>query len=228
VTSASAALPDRHASHIPGGLLAVVRTSSTEYALTITRGLLLAGAPAVEVTCTVPDAPSVIAAVAEEAFGRVGAGTVRTPEQATAAVRAGAAYLVAPNLNPAVVNRGIELGVPVIPGALTPTELTRAVDLGASAVKLFPIAAVGGIAYLTAILEPLPDIAIIASGGIDIDEVDDYLRAGAHAVCLGPALLDMAAVAAGDVAGVAEYAFRVLCRTGIALHTTGRSHEAGH
>jgi 2-dehydro-3-deoxyphosphogluconate aldolase/(4S)-4-hydroxy-2-oxoglutarate aldolase len=196
----------------PRGIVAVVRTDRTADALVLARGYLLAGLPAVEITLTVPDATAVIRAVAGDAGGRVGAGTVLDPARVDEVVAAGAAYVVAPDTNPAVLRRAAELGVPAVPGALTPTEMTTAVRLGAAAVKVFPVSGVGGAGYVRAVLEPLPFLRVVASGGITVEEVPAYLAAGAWAVCLGKELVDRAALAAGDVAGVAERAAGVLAR----------------
>lgn len=197
---------------LPSGVVAVVRTDRTDHALTLARGLLRAGIPGVEITMTVPDATQVIAALAPEAGGRVGAGTVTEAWQVAQCVAAGATYIVAPNLDPEVLARCRELGVAAVPGTLTPSEMQAAVALGASAVKVFPVSAVGGTDYLRAVLEPLPHLRIVASGGIQTHQVGEYLAAGAWAVCLGRALFDEEAVRRGDVAAVADFAAAALSR----------------
>jgi 2-dehydro-3-deoxyphosphogluconate aldolase / (4S)-4-hydroxy-2-oxoglutarate aldolase len=201
---------------LPRGVVAVIRTHSTAEALTLARGYLRAGVPGVEVTLTVPDAAAVIRAVAGSADGRVGAGTVLDPARVDEVVASGAAYVVAPDTNPAVLARAAALGVPAVPGTLTPTEMTAAVRQGAAGVKVFPVSGVGGAAYVRAVLEPLPFLRVVASGGITVEEVPAYLDAGAWAVCLGKELVDRAALAAGDVDGVAEKAAAVLARAGVA------------
>ena len=118
----------------------------------------------------------------------VGAGTVLDARMADAAVDAGATYLLSPALSLDVLERGQQLGVPVIPGAFTPTEILTAWRAGASAVKVFP-ASVGGPSYLRAVLAPLPEVALVPTGGISIEAAPDYLRAGALAVGLGGPLL---------------------------------------
>ena len=109
------------------------------------------------------------------------AGTVRTVEQAEAAVAAGAEALVAPVFSAAVLARGVELGVPVIPGALTPTEIEAAWRAGAAMVKLFPARAVGP-RYVADVLKPLPDLPLVCTGGVSAENAADYLAAGAVAV----------------------------------------------
>jgi 2-dehydro-3-deoxyphosphogluconate aldolase/(4S)-4-hydroxy-2-oxoglutarate aldolase len=109
-----------------------------------------------------------------------------------------------------VIEVGLAAGVSVVPGALTPTEVARAWDLGASAVKVFPVGAVGGAAYIRALAEPLPDVVVVASGGIRISEVEEYLLAGCSAVCLGPELVDEQGAAMRDAEAIAKHARSVL------------------
>lgn len=201
---------------LPAGVIGVIRTDNTERARVVAEGWLLAGVPGVEITLTVPDAESVIAVAARGSGGRVGAGTVLDPDQVAACVAAGAGYIVAPDLNAAVVAAAQAAQVPIAPGALTPSEMTTAARLGAAAVKVFPATPMGGADYLRAVLEPLPFLTVIASGGIRAEEVPAYLDVGVHAVCLGKELVDVAAAQRGDVAGVAEYAARVLDRCRVA------------
>ena len=118
----------------------------------------------------------------------VGAGTVLTASDARAAVGAGARYLVTPALVPAVVETGAELGVPVIAGAFTPTEILAAYTAGAELVKVFP-AALGGPGYLRLVRDPLPHIPLVPTGGIGLDQAADYLAFGAFAVGMGSQLL---------------------------------------
>jgi 2-dehydro-3-deoxyphosphogluconate aldolase/(4S)-4-hydroxy-2-oxoglutarate aldolase len=89
-------------------------------------------------------------------------------------------------MDPELVAATVELGVSVMPSALTPTEMMRAMALGASAVKVFPVLAVGGISFVQAVLEPIPDARLVPSGEVTLAEVDDYLAAGAWAACIGP------------------------------------------
>lgn len=118
------------------------------------------------------------------------AGTVRTPEQVDAAVDAGAVAVVSPVFVPAVLERARELGVPTIPGALTPTEVEAAWRAGAAMVKLFP-AGLGGPRYVRDLLAPLSDVPLMVTGGIDASNARAFLDAGAVAV--GTSRLDEAA-----------------------------------
>jgi 2-dehydro-3-deoxyphosphogluconate aldolase/(4S)-4-hydroxy-2-oxoglutarate aldolase len=103
-----------------------------------------------------------------------------------------------------------ELGVEYVAGALTPNEIYQTVQLGADAVKIFPIGPVGGVTYLKAILEPLPGIRAVVSGGVGVADVEAYRSAGAHSICLGGAFVDRVAARAGDVAGVRRHALKVM------------------
>lgn len=114
----------------------------------------------------------------------VGAGTVIDADMATAAMDAGAAFLVSPSVCVDVVEAGRARGVPSYPGAYTPTEILTAWRAGAAAVKLFP-AVTGGPAHLSTIRGPLRDIPLVPTGGISVESATDYLRAGAFAVGLG-------------------------------------------
>jgi 2-dehydro-3-deoxyphosphogluconate aldolase/(4S)-4-hydroxy-2-oxoglutarate aldolase len=117
---------------------------------------------------------------------------------------------VSPHTDPEVVRAAVDLGLTVIPGALTPSEIVLAMNLGASAAKLFPVGAVGGVAYVQSVREPLPDVPLVVSGGIDPEEVPLYAAAGASGICLGGPLWRRSDVDAGDVAAVQAYAQTVL------------------
>ncbi len=195
---------------LPAGVVAVVRSMSAEHALTIARGLSRTRVAALEVTLTVPDAVAVLAQLVAEGVERVGAGTVRTVEQVEACADAGARFVISPHTDPDVMRAAVDLGLAVVPGALTPSEMVMAMSLGASGVKIFPIGAVGGLAYVKAVREPLPDVPLVVSGGIDPAEVLRYVAAGALAVCLGASMWRHDDVVAGDVVAVQAYAELVL------------------
>jgi len=151
--------------------------------------LAAAGVGVVEITL---DDPGALAAI-ERARGRgdvtVIAGTVRRADQVDEAVKAGAEGVVSPGFVPAVVARAAELGVPAVPGALTPTEVETAWTAGAALVKLFP-GSLGGPAYVRELLAPLADVPLLVTGGIDATNARAFLDAGAVAVGAGTALDD--------------------------------------
>lgn len=157
----------------------------------VVHALRAGGIDAIEITVDTPGALEAVA-TAREAGGPIGAGTIRTVEEARVFARAGAAFLVSPGLVQQIVREGRELGVMTVPGALSPTEVLGAVAAGASTVKLFP-ASLGGVGYLAALRGPFPDVHFIPTGGIPIEDVPRWLEAGAACVGLGSAL-------AGDAA----------------------------
>jgi 2-dehydro-3-deoxyphosphogluconate aldolase/(4S)-4-hydroxy-2-oxoglutarate aldolase len=192
---------------VPAGVIVVIRLGTRADAETAVHGLAQSSVDAIELTLTTPDAIEVLAGLRRARPDvRLLAGTVRTVEQVRASHESGIDGIVSPHTDPRLVTLALELGLSVVPGALTPSEIAAAHALGASAVKVFPISLVGGPAYVKAVREPLPDIPLVASGGVQVDEVGPYLAAGCHAVCMGGALLDRAAIGRRDAEGVAEYA----------------------
>ena len=140
------------------------------------------GISVVEITLDSPDAEAVIAAARQRHPDvLVGAGTVRTAADVDRAVGAGAAFCVAPATVPEALSRASAHGAPMVPGALTPTEVERAVGLGAPVVKLFP-GSLGGPAYVRELLAPLSGVALLVTGGVDASNARDFLDAGAIAV----------------------------------------------
>ncbi|WP_030740052.1 bifunctional 4-hydroxy-2-oxoglutarate aldolase/2-dehydro-3-deoxy-phosphogluconate aldolase [Streptomyces sp. NRRL F-5135] len=154
----------------------------------VTEELGKAGIRAVEITLTSPDALRSVARGVATGAALVGAGTVRDRETAARAVDAGAHYLLTPGVLPEVLDEARTLGVPVVCGAFTTTEVMEAWWLGAALVKLFP-ARLGGPAYLASLTMAFPDIPIVPTGGITADDVSDYFTAGAHAAALGRPLV---------------------------------------
>ena len=153
---------------VPAGVITVVRAPAAGQARAIVRGLILAAVPAVELTMTVPGAVQIIAEFAAAALSGgtvLGAGTVLDPEACSACAEAGAAVIVSPVTDPAVLARAHDRGVPYVGGALTPTEVLASMRAGSDAVKLFPVGSVGGAGYLRALREPLPGLRAVVSGG---------------------------------------------------------------
>jgi 2-dehydro-3-deoxyphosphogluconate aldolase / (4S)-4-hydroxy-2-oxoglutarate aldolase len=198
---------------VPDGVIAVVRAASAAECRTIVRGLIGAAVPAIELTMTVPDAVALIGEFGPVAAADgtvLGAGTMLDPAQCAESAEAGARFIVSPVTDLGVLEQAHRSGVPYVGGALTPTEVLASMRAGVDAVKLFPIGSVGGASYLRALCEPLPVLRAVVSGGITADEASGYLAAGAHAVCLGGALIDRDAARRGDVEAVAAKARRVM------------------
>jgi 2-dehydro-3-deoxyphosphogluconate aldolase/(4S)-4-hydroxy-2-oxoglutarate aldolase len=164
-------------------VLAIVRFRAACDLASVFAVLREGGITQLEVTL---DTPGALEAVGRErAAGRsVGVGTVVGADDVRAAAAAGASFVVGPAVMPAMLAAALDLGIDAIPGALTPTEILQARDLGATAVKLFP-APVGGPAFIGALRGPIPDVPFVPTGGIGLEDVRAYLDAGATCVGLG-------------------------------------------
>jgi 2-dehydro-3-deoxyphosphogluconate aldolase/(4S)-4-hydroxy-2-oxoglutarate aldolase len=184
------------------GVVGVIRTNNPEYAYRLAKAWNETSITQIEVTMTVPNALQIIEKLLGEGVTRLGGGTVRTVEQIRELKRMGASFAVAPHSDERVIKEAVNLGLPITPGALTPSEIFRAKELGASSVKIFPINSVGGLTYIEAILEPLPDLKLVVSGGVQPREVQDYLRLGCVGVCMGGALWSEKTVASGDLSAI--------------------------
>lgn len=192
----------------PGAVAAVMRIDSAEAAYEGCLAAVRGGIRTLEVTTSVPDHLQVVRRLAAETGVPVGVGTVMTPEMAEAAARAGAAFVVTPVLLPEVAAACRRLEVLCVLGALTPTEIHQAVEAGSGLVKIFPIAAVGGPRYVQLVTAPLGPVPIWVSGGVEIDEVEAYLKAGVRAVGLTTAVFPEAAMRARDYEAVTRLARR--------------------
>jgi 2-dehydro-3-deoxyphosphogluconate aldolase/(4S)-4-hydroxy-2-oxoglutarate aldolase len=183
------------------GIIPVVRAATVEEATRAVEAICTGGIPIVEITMTVPNAISVIREVSQQYGDKVliGAGTVTTGEQADLCVRAGAEFLVSPGLAAAVLSIAQAEAKLAIPGALTPTELMNAQDLGARLVKIFPCGNVGGPKYLRSLKAPFPNAALIPTGGVNAANASDFIAAGAFALGVGADLVDPAALREGNL-----------------------------
>lgn len=173
-----------------GGVIAIIRLPSGDDLLPVAEAIREGGVPAIEFTLNTPGALQAL----ERTRGRLGeavrlgVGTVLSAEAARDAVRSGAEFLVAPNLNPEVIRIGREADVVVIPGAFTPSEVAAAHEAGASLVKVFPVTSVGP-RYIADLRGPLPHIPLVPTGGITGENAGEYLRAGATALGVGGVIL---------------------------------------
>jgi len=172
------------------GIFPAVRVSSAELALFAAESVHEAGIPIVEITMTVPGAIDVIAQLASRYSDLiVGAGTVLDREIAKSCLDAGARFITSPGLVPEVVEFALQKDVVIIPGALTPSEVIAAWKSGADFVKIFPCAPVGGDKYIRALKVPLPQVPLIASGGVNQLTAADFILAGASAIGIGVELM---------------------------------------
>lgn len=182
----------------------VVRESSVERARAVVAALRQGGFRVFEVTMSVPDALTLVETLASDADLTVGLGTVLRAEDAEAAVRAGARFVVSPAVVPEVAEAARSGGAAAILGALTPTEVLAARHAGAHAVKVFPAESVGGAAHVKALRSVFPDVPFIPTGGVGLHDLRAYVDAGVHSVGVGGAL------APADVSSIPALARRYL------------------
>lgn len=172
------------------GIVAVVRARSRDQVLPLSRALLAGGVVAVEITMTTPHAIEAIREVSQ-ALGPqalVGVGTVLDRATAEAAVAAGARFVVTPICRVELVAAAHAAGVPVMLGAYTPTEAQLAHEAGADYVKLFPADGLGP-AFIKSLRAPLPHLRIVPTGGVDLNTIEGFFKAGCPAVGVGSSLL---------------------------------------
>ena len=193
------------------GVVAVIRLQDGSKLRAVIDALAAGGIRALEVTMTVPGAIALIAEVAPTlpADFLIGAGTVLDADTARRAIGAGAQFIVSPVFRPAVLQETHRHECPMMPGSFSPTEILDAWDAGADIVKVFPATPLGP-AYLRDLRGPLPQVKLMPTGGVSIENADEWIRAGAVAVGVGSALLDPRAIAAGDFASITEKAKRIV------------------
>lgn len=188
-------------------IIPVVDVDTVGHAVLLGRALADAGFTCVEITFRTAAATDSIAAVSADVPElAVGAGTVRTVGQARSAVQAGARFLVAPGLNPAIAAEAQALEVPMLPGVCTPTEIEQALGLGLTLLKFFPAEASGGIACLSALAGPYPDVMFVPTGGIGPANLPGYLALPTVVACGGSWMAPRSLIAQGDFAAIAVLA----------------------
>jgi len=168
------------------GILAVIRGPSPDLTLKMVAALVDGGVHGIEITFTTPEALSVVDSLHKE-FGDnivLGMGTLTEEEQASAAISAGATFLVSPHTEDALAAAMVATGMPVMMGALTPSEVMKAWELGSDVVKLFP-GSLGGPGYMKSLKGPFPEIPLMPTGGVSKDNIKDWFAAGAFAVGAG-------------------------------------------
>lgn len=192
---------------ITAGVVAIVRLDDYSAATDIVAALLEGGIDTVEFTYTNPAAGDAIAAC-RRAFpdtAYVGAGTVLDAETGRLAILQGAQFIVTPTFDAETVRLCTRYAIPSVIGAFTPTEILTAWQAGATYVKVFPASSVGP-RYLKDVLGPLPQIRLIPTGGVTVENAGEFIRAGASAVAAGSNLVDAATVAAGNWATISDRA----------------------
>jgi len=180
-------------------IIAIVRGVEERHISGVAQALLDGGVRAMEVTLNTPGAEGMIARLQEQFGGQmyIGAGTVLDLDDAKRALDAGASYLVTPNMEEDVIRYSVEQGAPIFPGAMTPTEIVKAWKAGATAVKIFPGASLG-ISYLKELQGPLSHIPMVAVGGVNEDNIADFIRIGCHSVGIGGSLVNLKEIADGN------------------------------
>jgi 2-dehydro-3-deoxyphosphogluconate aldolase/(4S)-4-hydroxy-2-oxoglutarate aldolase len=191
-------------------IVPVVRTTRAELAERAVDWLRGTSIAVFEITLTVPDAPGLIRRLATDPALLVGAGTVPDRAMAEACLSAGARFLVAPWVDPAVAEAARAAGAASLLGAMTPTEVRSALTAGADAVKIFPANSAGGPPHIKALRAVFPNVVFCPTGGVDARNTPEYLAAGAAFVGIGGKLVDEALLARGDRAAVEQAAREVL------------------
>jgi len=200
-----------------GGIVAILRANSGEKLVQVAEALLAGGIDVIEVTFTVPRVLDIISAVRDKLGDKIllGAGTVLDAETARAAMLAGAEFIVTPVVSRPVIECCRRYDKLVMAGAMTPTEILTAWEAGSDIVKVFP-ADVGGPNYLKAVHGPLPHVRLLPTGGVNLDTLPDFVKAGASAVGLGTALVEKSALERGDMQRIQSLAEQYVERMRIA------------
>jgi 2-dehydro-3-deoxyphosphogluconate aldolase/(4S)-4-hydroxy-2-oxoglutarate aldolase len=193
------------------GVVAVIRMKDPAKLRAVFDALADGGVRAIEVTMTVPGAVDLIAELARSLPRGIvlGAGTVIDPRTARAVIDAGARFIVSPVLRRDVVSVCLERGIVSAPGCFSPTEILDAHEMGADVVKVFPATALGP-QYIKDLRAPMPQLRLMPTGGVTLDNAGDWIRAGAAAVGVGSALLDSGAIADGRLDVIAANARRIV------------------
>jgi 2-dehydro-3-deoxyphosphogluconate aldolase/(4S)-4-hydroxy-2-oxoglutarate aldolase len=180
------------------GVVAVIRMRDAAKLRAVVDAIAEGGVRAIEVTMTVPGAVGLIATLASSLPSDIllGAGTVTDVATAHAVIDAGARFVVGPVFRPDVIVACHERGVPIAPGCFSPTEILDAHERGADIVKVFPATALGP-SYIKDLRAPMPQLKLMPTGGVTLDNAGDWIRAGAVAVGVGSALLDAKAIDGG-------------------------------
>ncbi len=188
------------------GIIAVVRTSSSEQLIEVASALLAGGVDCIEITMTTPNALKVIAncrSAMSEAL--IGVGSVLSGKIAVEAINAGAQFVVSPIFKREIIKAAHAADLPCVPGCFTPTEIITATDAGADIVKVFP-AGMFGPKYFKALLAPMPNLKLSPTGGVNLETAADWIAAGAVTLGVGSALVTKAALAKGNFAEIQRLA----------------------
>lgn len=189
------------------GIIAVVRTDSSEQLLEVAGALLDGGVDCIEFTMTIPGALAGIERClpAMPKGTLLGVGSVLDGATTEEAVRAGAQFVVSPIFDEQIISAAHAADVPAVPGAFSPTEILAATNAGADLVKVFPATRLGP-QFLKDLLAPMPHLKLMPTGGVNLDTAGDFVRAGAATLAVGSALVKKDAIRAGDFATIRQLA----------------------
>lgn len=186
-------------------IIAVIRTSQLSIGQQMAQAVAAGGINIIEITWNSADAPQLIAQLRRELpHCIIGTGTLLNQQQLEQAIAVGVQFLFTPHIDPALIALAVAADIPIVPGALSPTEIVTAWASGASAVKVFPIQAVGGASYIKALQGPLGQIPLIPTGGVTMENAQELLAAGAIAVGLSGELFPKSLIMKNDWSAIAN------------------------
>ncbi len=189
-------------------IVAIIRGMKMETIEKIAQTCLDAGIYTLEVTMNTEGVLEIIRSLRGKFPGlNIGAGTVCSMNDLELALDAGAQFIVTPILDEDVIRAAVAKDIPIFPGAYTPTEIYRAWNLGAAAVKVFPASQLG-VSYIKDVLAPLNQLKLVPTGGVSLDNIKDFFKAGACGVGVGSTFLNKELIAKGDFEGLKEYFLR--------------------
>ncbi len=200
-------------------MIAVIRASRQSLGVEMAKAVVAGGMSLIEITWNSDRAAELITQLRLELpTCLIGTGTLLTQAQLQQAIEAGAQFLFTPHVDTALIAAAVEAGIPIVPGALSPTEIVTAWQAGASCIKVFPIEAVGGANYIKSLQGPLGQIPLIPTGGVTLENAKEFIIAGAVAVGLSGELFPKSLVVAEDWEAVAQRANTLRQRLGV-VHT---------
>ncbi|CCH66387.1 4-Hydroxy-2-oxoglutarate aldolase [Richelia intracellularis HH01] len=193
--------------------IAVIRASERQLGYQMAMAVVSGGMEIIEITWNSAEAGSLIAQLRLELpHCWIGTGTILNMHHLKDAIATGAQFLFAPHVDPNMITYAQSLGIPMIPGALTPTEIVTAWNMGASCVKVFPIMTVGGANYINYLQGPLREIPLIPTGGVDLDNAREFIQAGAIAVGLGGQLFPQTCIRSRNWPSISNMARKLINR----------------
>lgn len=209
------------------GIVPIIRTSDKETAVRSVEAIYEGGLTCAEITMTVAGAIGALEEVAKRFGSKIllGAGTVLDPETARICILSGAEFLVTPSLNSRTIELARRYSKAIFPGALTPTEILAAWEAGGDGVKVFPCSALGGAKYIRALRGPFPHIELVPTGGVNLETIGDFLKAGCSAVGVGGELVDAKTIAAGDYATITTRARQFIQKAAEALNSSAQAKQ---